>query len=72
MGAAGALELAGNLPSFEDRVVHPTLNVERLDPECEMRGLVLERPRAVERVDTILNLSFGMLGINSAVVLRRP
>ena len=72
MGAAGARELAGNLPSFEDRVVHPTLNVERLDPECEMRGLVLERPRAVERVDTILNLSFGMLGINSAVVLRRP
>jgi 3-oxoacyl-[acyl-carrier-protein] synthase II len=72
MGAAGALELAGNLPSFTDRVVHPTLNVERLDPECEMRGLVLERPRAVERVDTILNLSFGMLGINSAVVLRRP
>ena len=27
MGAAGALELAGNLPSFEDHTIHPTINV---------------------------------------------
>jgi len=71
MGAAGAIELAGNLPSFEDGVVHPTINVEELDPECEVRGLVLNEPRHVGRVDTILNLSFGMLGINSALVVKR-
>ena len=71
MGAAGALELAGNLPSFEDGVVHPTINVDRLDPECELRGLVLNEPKQLERVDTILNTSFGMLGINSAVVVKR-
>ena len=71
MGAAGALELAGNLPSFEDRVVHPTINVDTLDPECEVKGLVINQPREVSRVDHILNLSFGMLGINSAVVVRR-
>ena len=33
MGAAGALELAGNLPSFEDHIVHPTINLNQLDPE---------------------------------------
>ena len=71
MGAAGALELAGNLPSFTDGVVHPTINVDDLDPECEIRGLVLNEPLQVAQVDTILNLSFGMLGINSAVILRR-
>ena len=71
MGAAGALELAGNLPAFTDGVVHPTINVEQLDPECEMRGLVLNSPEQVGSVDTILNLSFGMLGINSAVILKR-
>ena len=71
MGAAGALELAGNLPSFEDGVVHPTINVDRLDPECDLRGLVLNEPREVGRVETILNTSFGMLGINSAVVVKR-
>ena len=72
MGAAGALELAGNLPSFDDRIVHPTINVENLDPECDVRGLVINEPQEKKRVDHILNLSFGMLGINSAVIIRRP
>jgi 3-oxoacyl-[acyl-carrier-protein] synthase II len=73
MGAAGVLELAGNLPSFEDGVVHPTINVDELDPECALAGLVLNQPREVGKgkIDVILNNSFGMLGINSAVVVRR-
>ena len=33
MGAAGALELSGNLPAFADRVCHATINVDRLDPQ---------------------------------------
>ena len=57
--------------AFQDRVVHPTINVDDLDPACEVRNLVINEPRQVERVDTILNLSFGMLGINSAVIVRR-
>lgn len=71
MGAAGALELAGNLPSFQDGVVHPTINVDNLDPECALPGLVLNRPEALGRVDTILNNSFGMLGINSVLIVRK-
>ena len=70
MGAAGSLELAGNLPSFDDGIVHPTINLDHLDPACEIRGLVANEPREVGRVDTILNMSFGMLGINSAVLVR--
>jgi 3-oxoacyl-[acyl-carrier-protein] synthase II len=34
-------------------------------------GLVINQPRKVERVDTILNNSFGMLGINSTLIVRR-
>ena len=71
MGAAGALELAGNLPSFEDRTVHPTINVDHLDPQCFLPNLVLNEPRSVARVDAILNNSFGMLGINSTLIVKR-
>ena len=71
MGAAGALELAGNLPSFEDKIVHPTINVDNLDPECDLPGLVLNKPRPVKQVDSILNNSFGMLGINSTLIVKR-
>jgi 3-oxoacyl-[acyl-carrier-protein] synthase II len=71
MGAAGALELAGNLPAFDDRVVHPTINVDELDPACALPGLVLNQPKKVGRVDAILNNSFGMLGINSTLIVKR-
>ncbi len=71
MGAAGALELAGNLPAFQDRVVHPTINLDELDPDCALRGLVYGQPREVADVTYILNNSFGMLGINSALIVKR-
>jgi len=71
MGAAGALELAGNLPAFQDRVCHATINVDNLDPECVLPGLVINQPQELPRVDYILNNSFGMLGINSVVIVRR-
>jgi 3-oxoacyl-[acyl-carrier-protein] synthase II len=71
MGAAGALELAGNLPAFDDGLVHPTINVDHLDPQCEVPNLVLNTPKKLPRVDYILNNSSGMLGINSVVIVKR-
>ena len=71
MGAAGALEIAGNLPAFSDRVCHPTINLDRPDPECNLPGLVANEPREMDKVDVILNNSFGMLGINSVVITGR-
>lgn len=71
MGAAGALELAGNLPSFDDYTVHPTINIDNLDPECTLINLVINKPKKVDKVDYILNNSFGMLGINSALIVKR-
>jgi 3-oxoacyl-[acyl-carrier-protein] synthase II len=71
MGAAGALELAGNLPAFDDHVCHPTINVDELDPECALDGLVIQEPRELPRAKTILNNSFGMLGINSVLIVSK-
>ena len=71
MGAAAALELAGNLPSFQDGIVHPTINVDELDPECEMRNLVLNKPANTGGVRHILNNSFGMYGINCVLIVSR-
>ncbi len=71
MGAAGSLELAGNLAALDDRVVHPTINVDELDPECNIPGLVTNEALETSGVSTILNNSFGMLGINSVVVVKK-
>ena len=64
-------EFRGSLLAGRSGVVHPTINVDDLDPECAVRNLVANEPRDVGRVETILNMSFGMLGINSAVVVGR-
>ena len=71
MGAAGAIELAGNLPSFEDGYIHPGINIEELDPECAMENLVINKAIETNSVNYILNNSFGMLGINSSVIIRK-
>ncbi|NMA21067.1 MAG: beta-ketoacyl-[acyl-carrier-protein] synthase family protein [Lentisphaerae bacterium] len=71
MGAAGALELAGHLPSFDDLIVHHTINVDDLDPACALPNLVIGQPKKLPKVDAILNNSFGMLGINCVTVVKR-
>jgi 3-oxoacyl-[acyl-carrier-protein] synthase II len=71
MGAAGAIELAGNLPAFDDGYVHPTINIDDLDPRCMLKNLVFDEAKQIGEVKTILNISFGMLGTNSAVIVKK-
>lgn len=71
MGAAGALELLGNVPSFDDGIAHATINLDELDPRCALPNLIINQPREIGSVEIILNNSFGMLGINSVVILRK-
>ncbi|MBC7429736.1 MAG: beta-ketoacyl-[acyl-carrier-protein] synthase family protein [Bacteriovorax sp.] len=70
MGAAGALELAGNLPSFTDGYVHPCKKIEKLDPDCVIPNLV-NGEKIAHDVKIILNNSFGMLGINSTLIIKK-
>lgn len=71
MGAAGALEMLGNLPSFDDGIAHATINMQNPDPRCALPNLVANEPRNLGEVKYILNNSFGMLGINSVVIVKR-
>ena len=71
MGGAGALELAGNMMSFEDGLVHPCMNVDSLDPDCAVNNLAVGDPVEKGEVKAILNNSFGMLGINSALIIKK-
>ncbi|WP_127715933.1 beta-ketoacyl synthase [Halobacteriovorax sp. HLS] len=70
MGAAGALELAGNLPSFSDNMIHPCKKIENIDPKCDLKNLV-NGEKIDKEVNYILNNSFGMLGINSSLILKK-
>ncbi len=71
MGAAGALELLGNVPAFDDGKAHATINLDQPDPCCALPQVVANSPRSLERAECILNNSFGMLGINSVLIVRK-
>jgi len=71
MGAAGALELLGNLPAFQDGMAHATINLDQLDPACNLPQIVANHPRKLGSVNAILNNSFGMLGINSVLIVKK-
>lgn len=73
MGAAGALELLGNVPAFQDGLAHATINLDNPDPACDCGAprIVANKPRDMGQVNYILNNSFGMLGINSVLIVKR-
>ncbi|MFP3983964.1 MAG: beta-ketoacyl-[acyl-carrier-protein] synthase family protein [Desulfurivibrionaceae bacterium] len=71
MGAAGVLELAANLPAFQDGRVHPTINFGNPDPDCDLPNLVVNEPKQLDSVEVILNNSFGMVGINSVLIVKK-
>ncbi len=69
MGAAGALEAVASALTIFKGWIHPTINYEHPDPECD---LYYVPNKAVERkVDVALSNSFGLGGQNACLVLGR-
>ncbi len=71
MGAAGVLELAGNLPGFDDGLIHGSKNTKTLDSSINLKTVVMDNHTINKKVKTIMNISFGMLGINSCLIVRK-
>jgi 3-oxoacyl-[acyl-carrier-protein] synthase II len=69
LGASGAVEAAVCVWSLREDVVHPTINLEYPDPQCDL-DYVPEGAREV-KVDVALTNSFGFGGHNATLVLRK-
>ena len=67
LGAAGAIELAVTLKSIEEHIVHPTINLDYPDPECDL-DYVPSQKRAWE-INYALSNSFGFGGHNVSLVV---
>jgi 3-oxoacyl-[acyl-carrier-protein] synthase II len=69
LGSAGAVELIAAVKSIEQQIVHPTINLEYPDPECDLDFVPGEkRPWKIERA---MSNSFGFGGHNVSVVVGR-
>jgi 3-oxoacyl-[acyl-carrier-protein] synthase II len=69
VAAAGAIEAIASVYTIRDNTLHPTINYETPDPECDL-DYVPNRAREAN-VDVVLSNSFGMGGQNAAVVIGR-
>lgn len=69
LGAAGAIEAVVCALSIENNKVHPTINLEERDPECDL-DYVTEGARDV-KINVAMSNSFGFGGHNAVIVMRR-
>jgi len=68
-GGAGAVEAIACVKAIETGIIHPTINLENPDPECDLDYVPNVARRA--KVDVAMNNSFGLGGQNACVVLGR-
>jgi 3-oxoacyl-[acyl-carrier-protein] synthase II len=69
MGAAGGVEAISVLLAIEKGIIHPTLNYEFPDPECDL-DYVPNQARKKE-VNLGLSISAGFGGVNSAILIKK-
>jgi 3-oxoacyl-[acyl-carrier-protein] synthase II len=69
LGAAGSIELIASILTIKNQFIHPTINYEFPDPECDLDYVPNEGRKAL--VSTVLKSSYGFGGKNSALIIRK-
>ena len=68
-GAAGAVEAGVTALTIRDQIIHPTINQEVPDPECDLDYVPNVAREA--RIRYALSNSFGFGGTNACILLKR-
>ena len=69
LGGAGALEAIASIKTIESGMIHPTINLETPDPDCDLDYVPNEARKA--NVDAVLSNNFGFGGQNACAIFRR-
>ncbi len=69
LGSAGAIEFVTSIQSLQAGKVHPTINLDNPDPECDL-DYVPNKARDL-KFDIFLSNSFGFGGHNVSIIGRR-
>ena len=69
LGASGSMEAMACIGSIQDQVLHPTINLETPDPDCDLDYIPNEAREA--KVDVTLSNSFGFGGQNACLVIEK-
>lgn len=67
LGAAGAVEMVACVMSIKDGVVHPTINLDNPDPECDLDYVPHQKKEW--KIEYALSNSFGFGGHNVSLIV---
>ena len=69
LGAAGGIEAIACIKTITDGYIHPTINLDNPDPECDL--VYVPKVGRKQSVDTVLSNSFGFGGQNACLIFRK-
>ena len=69
LGGAGAIEAIASIKSILDQTIHPTINQEVSDPQCNLD--YVPNVAREHQINTVLSNSFGFGGQNACIIIQK-
>lgn len=69
LGASGAIELVATCKMMESSIIHPTINLDNVDPACDDKLDFVPKVAKERKVNYALSNSFGFGGHNACLVV---
>lgn len=71
LGASGAIELVATCKMIEKGVIHPTINLDNIDPQCDPKLDFVPKVAKERKINYAASNSFGFGGHNACLVIGR-
>jgi len=71
LGASGAIELVATCKMMETSIIHPTINLDNIDPACDPKLDFVPKVAKQRKINYAASNSFGFGGHNCCLVIGR-
>ena len=69
LGASGGIELVATCKTIEKSIIHPTINLDNIDPQCDPKLDFVPKVAKQRKVNYAISNSFGFGGHNACLVV---
>jgi len=69
LGASGAIELVATCKMMEKSIIHPTINLDNIDPKCDPKLDFVPKVAKERKINYAASNSFGFGGHNACLVI---
>ena len=70
LGACGAIESINGIEMMSNNWIHPTLNLNEIDPNCAELNYILQKGKNHD-INMFINNNFAFGGINTSLIFKK-